>query len=299
MDYGAVCPTKRYLTIFFCRGSRSVTVTPNNNPPIMESKEANALTWALAQTTSINHERVAQVGPWKGITCSAVPFLDDFDPATHSTSSFFNGSNVFDNSVLAMQHDSPSPPCTHRFAKGFDPTKCADCGELLPPHRVKEEQQWLSVVREEDNAIPAEEHDRALHARGVSVQFLIEFTRKHNCWDKKTWWVNKNIIKPATELLRCRYTDLPEIQQANLEEADGLIGPASVFLSHCWGAMVGCYHFPFVPFPMNVPLTTQHHSRSLSLSPSLPLSFFNCNNNYNNSGEMPSSPLSLVPDAIE
>ena len=41
----------------------------------------------------------------------------------------------------------------------------------------------------------------------------------------------RDIIVPATRETRCRYADLPELK--------GCFGPATVFMSHCWGATFG------------------------------------------------------------
>ena len=39
------------------------------------------------------------------------------------------------------------------------------------------------------------------------------------------------ILVPATRDTRCRYAELPELK--------GCFGPATVFMSHCWGAAFG------------------------------------------------------------
>lgn len=70
--------------------------------------------------------------------------------------------------------------------------------------------------------------------RGVSLSFLRSFTEAHNCWDKSSWWIIRNIIKPATEARRCRYVEL--------EEMEVHVGPAQTFISYAqqgtWGDLV-------------------------------------------------------------
>ena len=67
--------------------------------------------------------------------------------------------------------------------------------------------------------------------RGIKVQALVAFAFEHDCWDKPTKDVVRDIIKPATATNRCRYCDLPEM--------NGLFGSAQVFISHCWGNNFG------------------------------------------------------------
>ena len=54
---------------------------------------------------------------------------------------------------------------------------------------------------------------------------------KHDCWNWPTYKVMRDIILPATRDTRCRYADLPDLSDC--------FGPATVFMSHCWGAKFG------------------------------------------------------------
>ena len=36
--------------------------------------------------------------------------------------------------------------------------------------------------------------------RGVTIGFLLAFTAKFNCWDKSSWWIIRNIVKPMRKL---------------------------------------------------------------------------------------------------
>ena len=70
--------------------------------------------------------------------------------------------------------------------------------------------------------------------RGVKIGFLLEFTKKYNCWEWSSWEVIRKIIKPETEGLRCRYVDLPAMKDH--------VGQASTFISYAqagrWGDLV-------------------------------------------------------------
>ena len=71
-----------------------------------------------------------------------------------------------------------------------------------------------------------------LRARGVKIAFLLAFTETLECWDWPTWRVVRDIIKPATEARgRRRFAELDEVAPHT--------GPATVFMSHCWGAAWG------------------------------------------------------------
>ena len=80
----------------------------------------------------------------------------------------------------------------------------------------------------------------ASQRRGVPCDWLIAWTDKHDCWTWPTWKVQVDIVKPATEAAKCRYVELPEmIDAAPASDGAPLVGPADVFVSHCWGASWG------------------------------------------------------------
>jgi hypothetical protein len=70
---------------------------------------------------------------------------------------------------------------------------------------------------------------RASHRRGVTVEFLCQFTIQHNCWDWETEDVVYKLIKLATVSQRCPFADLASVHS----------GPSDVFVSHCWKAKWG------------------------------------------------------------
>eukprot|EP00854_Cymbomonas_tetramitiformis_P001101 gene1101-1654_t len=90
------------------------------------------------------------------------------------------------------------------------------------------------VQRLDATAFPdVEASGAASHARGVYASFLVDFTRKHGCARWPTWRVVRDIIKPATADTCCRFVELPDMA------GSGVVGPAEVFASHCWGSPWG------------------------------------------------------------
>ena len=95
------------------------------------------------------------------------------------------------------------------------------------------------IAEEETHKARAEAEDKAagwdaehLRAKGVRVSWLVAFTAKNNLWGWKTYEVVNFLVKPATEgHNRCRFADLLEVKP--------FTGPATVFMSHCWGGRWG------------------------------------------------------------
>ena len=71
-------------------------------------------------------------------------------------------------------------------------------------------------------------------ARGVSIGFLLAFTKFYDCYDWNSWDIIRKILKPATEEHRCRVVELPEMAS--------FVGPAKTFISYAqagkWGDLV-------------------------------------------------------------
>ena len=124
-------------------------------------------------------------------------------------------------------------PCHHEYAKGFDPSKCASCGQHLGEDRASAELAYAERAREADRAAQLSDipHSVMQHSCGVRIDWLLAFTFDHDCWDWPTWRVNRDIIKPATRMNRDRYAHLPDVRI--------FTGPAQVFVSHSWGAKWG------------------------------------------------------------
>ena len=111
---------------------------------------------------------------------------------------------------------------------------CRDGSPAVDDAAMIEREERAKAVAEADDAgsVMRGVHSERLRGYGLRVEFLLAFTRAHNCWEWPTWRVQRDLIKPATEGRgRCRY--------AELREATPYTGPATVFISHCWGASWG------------------------------------------------------------
>jgi ankyrin repeat protein len=150
---------------------------------------------------------------------------------------------TFANSSKAMKDDIESNPYAHWVPSDSNPRPkckhsvsrhkfafCADCKlKVIPFKQIAEEEQWSNKIQQED--VSNTDHMSLLHGCGVTIEWLLAFTFDHNCWDRPTWWVNRHIIKEATRTNRKRYMELDEMKQ--------YARPATVFMSHCWGATWG------------------------------------------------------------
>jgi hypothetical protein len=124
---------------------------------------------------------------------------------------------------------NPKPNCKCEYSRHVL-AECADCQQKsIPPEQIAKEEEWIKQIQQEDAA--HQDHMELVHACGVTIEWLLAFTFDHNCWHRPTWWVNRHIIKEATRQNRRRYMDLDEMKQ--------YARPATVFMSHCWGAVWG------------------------------------------------------------
>ena len=69
--------------------------------------------------------------------------------------------------------------------------------------------------------------------RGVHLSWLLAFTQAYGLFQKETWWVVDNVIKPLTRFGSkvSRLIDLPELA--------GFVGKSDAFVSHAWGGRWG------------------------------------------------------------
>ena len=109
---------------------------------------------------------------------------------------------------------------------------CSGCRKPVSaeehPARVEEELRWMHQLGENDSSVPEDSVNR-----GVTIEFLVELCSFFDLWKFPTREVLYNVIVPLTSELRCRFTELP------LFAGSGVVGRASIFLSHCWGAPFG------------------------------------------------------------
>lgn len=97
---------------------------------------------------------------------------------------------------------------------------------------VAEEAHRQRIIAEDASTVGTIAHARKLRSFGVRVDFLLAITAAADIWAWPVWEVVEYIIKPMTEQRsRCRASEM--------EEFEGYIGPATVFMSHCWGGLWG------------------------------------------------------------
>ena len=125
-----------------------------------------------------------------------------------------------------------APTCPHSYVRGWDLRKCERCDADVGDERCATEEAAKVAAELEDSSIDASARGEQLRARGVKIAFLLAFTETLECWDWPTWRVVRDIVKPATEARgRRRFAELDEVAPHT--------GPATVFMSHCWGAEWG------------------------------------------------------------
>merc|ERR1719352_1018978 len=111
------------------------------------------------------------------------------------------------------------------------------CRDGMPPVEdadviAREEAAKKAAESDDASSVRSGAHGERLRGFGVRVAWLLAFTEALACWDWPTWRVVRDIIKPATEARgRRRFAELDEVAPHT--------GPATVFMSHCWGAEWG------------------------------------------------------------
>jgi hypothetical protein len=130
--------------------------------------------------------------------------------------------------------------CTHKHVEYYRDSNdstvgtfyCSGCRKPVSaeeyPARVEEELRWMQTLGENDSTVPEDSVNR-----GVTIAFLVELCGFFNLWKVPTREVLFNVIVPLTSESRCRFTDLPELDES------GVVGRASIFISHCWSAPFG------------------------------------------------------------
>ena len=126
--------------------------------------------------------------------------------------------------------------CVHRFLELWgEDWHCGTCKvHITDSEQTAQEEANAKTAEEEDQASFGGDPDKAAEGsfrRAVTVEWLVAFTERHQCWEWPTWRLKEDIVKPATQASRCRFADLPDMA--------GVVGPADVFASHCWGAPWG------------------------------------------------------------
>ena len=162
-------------------------------------------------------------------------------------------------------------PCLHKYLELWMPMREFHCGQckirITDLERLKEEETWIEKIHLEDKEFfikkkkiddevdvgdaDAEETLASYHSakmnnfevdvnkssdaaimRGVTIEWLIDWTNKKDCWNMPTWMVKVKFIVPETAETRCRYSELESSRKS------GAFGKADTFVSHCWVRIV-------------------------------------------------------------
>jgi hypothetical protein len=143
--------------------------------------------------------------------------------------------SLFDSLILHAVNKKPAERDVKYWGGAEQPWRNGTTDAPLDdPAVVAQEEPARAAAQAEDAArFPtAESHAVMLHGCGLRADFLYHMTYTLNLWDWATWEVVQFLVKPATEAHgRCRFVDLPFIKPYT--------GPATVFVSHCWGGNWG------------------------------------------------------------
>eukprot|EP01036_Dinobryon_divergens_P032437 gene32437-42025_t len=111
---------------------------------------------------------------------------------------------------------------------------CTDCypykaitAETIP-EKFEYERRRMDEDREKYDFEP-----RNSANRGLSIGFLVEFCRKFDLWKVPTWKVRRDYIIPMTKDFRCRFVDLPAMQES------GIVELADIFISFSNATLFG------------------------------------------------------------
>lgn len=107
------------------------------------------------------------------------------------------------------------------------------CPMADAPLIAREELARRAAQSEDTARCPTlDDHADMLHGCALRADFLFALTFTLRLWSWKTWEIVQYLVKPATEGHgRCRFAHLPFVKP--------FTGPATVFLSHCWGGTWG------------------------------------------------------------
>lgn len=124
--------------------------------------------------------------------------------------------------------------CSHEhIEKWGDIYRCTDCCEAITdPVRLQKE-KYMETFAIEYKPFVNLSRGKLSQLRGLPIWWIVDWTVENDCWDFPTWKVRRDIILPSTRGSRCRYVDLPMLAST------GLIGPASTYICHSWGACWG------------------------------------------------------------
>lgn len=214
-----------------------------------------------------NHFKFLQ---WKGKSNAEIestlnlryPHLDDFDKKSEIKEFLRNErylSLLFKNPAyqrkvkldldLAKGGVCTDPSlCSHRlyYNKWDGVLICWDCKQKLNDSEENKAKYSDIIAQEEQREIETPEDDippglkdeemfsyvgKKSQQRGVKIGFFYELVKQYDLWDWNVWDIIRFIIKPLTEKTRCRFVELPFMQEH--------VGPASTFISYAQASNIG------------------------------------------------------------
>ena len=216
--------------------SRSVTI-----PPSLFAKSVQAMKDGLERNKWMREDCPNKNNPYacpnfkacKGFRCRDVkgrPLLCDGKCTEYEIRDRCN--NWHATYGVGLKPSQNLHPCRHEQIT--EQGKCKVCRAKIDQARVTANNEACKKrIRADKEKAKIHPHNLRIHALGIRVDALVAFAFDHDCWNMKTRDVVRDIIVPATGGgdNQCRYGDLPEMQ--------GFFGPATVFMSHSWGARFG------------------------------------------------------------
>ena len=159
--------------------------------------------------------------------------------------------------------------CSHAYLELWMPAREFHCGQckirITDPKRLEKEEVWIKNIHLKDSAFLIKKKRKSVHVkdeadtdaeetlasyhsvkmekfdvdvnkssdaaimRGVTIEWLVNWTNERKCWNMPTWMVKMKFIVPETAAEdRCRYSELQSSRDS------GAFGKADTFVSHCW-----------------------------------------------------------------
>jgi hypothetical protein len=126
-------------------------------------------------------------------------------------------------------------PCEHPFLEavkklegGEERFHCIDCKrQVNDPAKVQREvekrqhflqQQEMKRHMRQQRELQSFPDSSSGAPLGVSIAWLVQWTREHNCWHMPTWLVRRLYVLPLTSQTHCCYAELPHMQQQQQQQ---------------------------------------------------------------------------------
>jgi hypothetical protein len=120
--------------------------------------------------------------------------------------------------------------CSHMHVECWGEVfMCSACYQAVSDSdRIYKELEMMKQLGDADPSIPEDSSKR-----GVMIAFLAAICQTFNLYEMTTGEILRKYVVPLTSGSRCRFVELPVIQEA------GVVGEAKTFMSHCFKAPFG------------------------------------------------------------